>query len=119
MTELSIPTSAGAFDATVAGPPDGRPVLLLHGFPQTRTAWRHQMTTLAAHGYRVVAPDQRGYSPGSAPSDPRTIASTSWSTTSSRSRSDWAGRRSTWWATTGEARWPGGPPTPTPPAYAR
>lgn len=70
MTELSIPTSAGAFDATVAGPPDGRPVLLLHGFPQTRTAWRHQMTTLAAHGYRVVAPDQRGYSPGVRPERP-------------------------------------------------
>lgn len=70
MTELSIPTSAGAFDATVAGPSDGRPVLLLHGFPQTRTAWRHQITTLAAHGYRVVAPDQRGYSPGVRPERP-------------------------------------------------
>ncbi|WP_346779644.1 alpha/beta hydrolase [Streptomyces sp. S3(2020)] len=70
MTELSIPTSAGAFDATVAGPPDGRPVLLLHGFPQTRLAWRHQITTLAAHGYRVVAPDQRGYSPGVRPERP-------------------------------------------------
>nr|WP_240982197.1 alpha/beta hydrolase [Streptomyces sp. S3(2020)] len=67
---MSIPTSAGAFDATVAGPPDGRPVLLLHGFPQTRLAWRHQITTLAAHGYRVVAPDQRGYSPGVRPERP-------------------------------------------------
>ncbi|MEV7889103.1 alpha/beta fold hydrolase [Streptomyces sp. NPDC002817] len=70
MTELSIPTPAGAFDATVAGPPDGRPVLLLHGFPQTRLAWRHQIATLAAHGYRVVAPDQRGYSPGVRPERP-------------------------------------------------
>lgn len=70
MTELSIPTPAGAFDATVAGPPDGSPVLLLHGFPQSRMAWRHQIATLAAHGHRVVAPDQRGYSPGVRPERP-------------------------------------------------
>ncbi|WP_327715552.1 alpha/beta fold hydrolase [Streptomyces sp. NBC_00490] len=70
MTELSIPTPAGTFDATVAGPPDGRPVLLLHGFPQTRAAWRHQIAALAAHGHRVVAPDQRGYSPGVRPERP-------------------------------------------------
>jgi pimeloyl-ACP methyl ester carboxylesterase len=36
-------------------------VLLLHGFPQFWWAWRHQLVTLAAAGYRVVAPDLRGY----------------------------------------------------------
>ncbi|WBO68622.1 alpha/beta fold hydrolase [Streptomyces camelliae] len=36
-------------------------VLLLHGFPETRYSWRHQIDALAAAGYRVVAPDQRGY----------------------------------------------------------
>ncbi|MEV6796331.1 alpha/beta hydrolase [Streptomyces sp. NPDC051320] len=70
MAELSISTAAGVFDATTAGPPEGRPVLLLHGFPQTRLAWEHQITALAAHGYRVVAPDQRGYSPGARPERP-------------------------------------------------
>ena len=55
------------FDALVAGPADGEPVVLLHGFPQTSRAWRHQLDALAAAGYRAVAPDQRGYSPGARP----------------------------------------------------
>ena len=70
VTELSISTPAGVFDAIVAGPPGGRPVLLLHGFPQTGLAWQQQIAALAAHGYRVVAPDQRGYSPGVRPQRP-------------------------------------------------
>jgi pimeloyl-ACP methyl ester carboxylesterase len=70
VTELSISTAAGAFDAIVAGPPEGRPVLLLHGFPQTALVWQRQIAALAAHGYRVVAPDQRGYSPGVRPERP-------------------------------------------------
>jgi pimeloyl-ACP methyl ester carboxylesterase len=36
-------------------------VLLLHGFPEFSGTWRHQVRALAAAGYRVVAPDQRGY----------------------------------------------------------
>ena len=36
-------------------------VLLLHGWPETWYSWRHQIEALAAAGYRVVAPDQRGY----------------------------------------------------------
>jgi pimeloyl-ACP methyl ester carboxylesterase len=55
------------FDARTAGPADGRLVLLLHGFPQTSWSWRHVMPHLADAGYRVVAPDQRGYSPGARP----------------------------------------------------
>src|SRR5580692_11243394 len=40
----------------------GRPlVLLLHGFPELAYSWRKVMGPLAAAGYRVVAPDQRGY----------------------------------------------------------
>jgi len=39
----------------------GQPVLLLHGFPDFWCGWRHQLGPLAAAGYRVVAPDQRGY----------------------------------------------------------
>jgi epoxide hydrolase 4 len=44
-----------------AGPTDGRLVILLHGFPEFWYAWRRQIGPLAAAGYRVLAPDQRGY----------------------------------------------------------
>jgi pimeloyl-ACP methyl ester carboxylesterase len=47
--------------AAVAGPPDGPLVILLHGFPEFWYSWRHQIGPLAQAGYRVVAPDQRGY----------------------------------------------------------
>ncbi|HJQ47809.1 MAG TPA: alpha/beta hydrolase [Amycolatopsis sp.] len=64
---LSIPTPAGHFDAIAAGPADGRPVLLLHGFPQAGICWEHQVAVLGSRGYRAVAPDLRGYSPGVRP----------------------------------------------------
>ncbi len=44
-----------------AGPLDGQLIILLHGFPEFSYAWRKQITYLAAAGYRVWAPDQRGY----------------------------------------------------------
>ena len=44
-----------------AGPKDGLPVVLCHGFPELAYSWRHQLPALAAAGYRVIAPDQRGY----------------------------------------------------------
>lgn len=44
-----------------AGPVDGPPVILLHGFPEFWFGWRRQIEALAAAGYRVLAPDQRGY----------------------------------------------------------
>ncbi len=49
------------FHVAMAGPIDGPLVVLLHGFPEFWFAWRHQIAPLAAAGYRVVAPDQRGY----------------------------------------------------------
>jgi pimeloyl-ACP methyl ester carboxylesterase len=55
------------FDAWAAGPAGGDLVLLLHGFPQTKRSWRHQLPVLADAGYRAVAVDQRGYSPGARP----------------------------------------------------
>src|SRR6202166_3420939 len=40
----------------------GRPcILLLHGFPELAYSWRKVMPRLAAAGYHVLAPDQRGY----------------------------------------------------------
>lgn len=55
------------FDVRVAGPDDGVPVVLLHGFPETSAAWGDVAPELAADGHRVIAPDQRGYSPGARP----------------------------------------------------
>ncbi len=55
------------FDALAAGPKSGDLVLLLHGFPQTGHSYRAQIAALAEAGYRAVAPDQRGYSPGARP----------------------------------------------------
>jgi pimeloyl-ACP methyl ester carboxylesterase len=51
-----------------AGPMDGEPVLLLHGFPQFSYMWRHQLKILSEAGYRAVAPDLRGYNLSSRPS---------------------------------------------------
>ena len=61
------------FTADVAGPAGGPLVLLLHGFPESRHSWRAALPALAAAGYRAVAPDQRGYSPGARP-DPADLA---------------------------------------------
>lgn len=55
------------FDLTDTGPTDGPPVLLLHGWPQNRHQWDAVAPGLAAAGFRVLAPDQRGYSPGARP----------------------------------------------------
>ncbi|TVP93537.1 MAG: alpha/beta hydrolase [Pseudomonadaceae bacterium] len=49
------------------GPADGPVVWLLHGFPECWYSWRHQMTALGAAGYRVMAPEMRGYGKTSAP----------------------------------------------------
>jgi pimeloyl-ACP methyl ester carboxylesterase len=65
MTQVTV--GSFVFDVRVAGPENGPVVILLHGFPETSYEWRHQMTALAAAGYRAVAPDQRGYSPGARP----------------------------------------------------
>ena len=43
------------------GPADGPLVLLLHGFPEMWWSWRYQIEPLANLGFRVVAPDLRGY----------------------------------------------------------
>jgi pimeloyl-ACP methyl ester carboxylesterase len=39
----------------------GRPVVLLHGFPDTGRIWHHQAEALAASGFRVIVPDLRGF----------------------------------------------------------
>lgn len=64
MTEFSMRTiQAGGIDLHLAeaGPEDGPLVILLHGFPEFWFEWRELIGPLAKAGFRVVAPDQRGY----------------------------------------------------------
>jgi pimeloyl-ACP methyl ester carboxylesterase len=55
------------FDVRTLGPVDGDPVVLLHGFPETSLSWSAVAPVLADAGYRVIAVDQRGYSPDARP----------------------------------------------------
>jgi pimeloyl-ACP methyl ester carboxylesterase len=73
-TSIQIPVGPLAFDAVTAGEPDGDPVLLLHGFPESSWAWRKVQPALAEAGLATVAPDQRGYSPGANPPDAEAFA---------------------------------------------
>ncbi|KQP92339.1 alpha/beta hydrolase [Methylobacterium sp. Leaf113] len=50
-----------------AGPRDGTPTILLHGFPEAWFGWRNQINALAASGLRIIVPDQRGYNRSSKP----------------------------------------------------
>lgn len=67
METRRLPVNGLVVDAVDTGPRDGRLVVLLHGFPQTSWSWRHVWPRLTDAGCRVVAPDQRGYSPGARP----------------------------------------------------
>jgi pimeloyl-ACP methyl ester carboxylesterase len=62
-----VSANGQSFYCATAGPRDGRPAFLLHGFPEMSYGWRHQLPALAAAGLRVVAPDQRGYGHSSKP----------------------------------------------------
>ena len=55
------------FDVIDDGPLDGDVVVLLHGFPERASSWHQVAARLHAHGFRTLAPDQRGYSPGARP----------------------------------------------------
>ena len=58
------------FQCRIAGMEnEGDGVILLHGFPETSHMWIDLIPLLASEGYRVVSPDQRGYNPGSLPSN--------------------------------------------------
>jgi pimeloyl-ACP methyl ester carboxylesterase len=59
MEERYIETNGIRLHAVEAG--DGKPVILLHGFPEFWYGWRHQIGPLSEAGFKVLAPDQRGY----------------------------------------------------------
>jgi len=56
-----VPVNGVTLHVKEFGPEDGRPVLLLHGFPEFWWGWRKQLGPLADAGFRVWAADQRGY----------------------------------------------------------
>lgn len=56
-----ITTNGVRLHVVQAGPPEGKLMLMLHGFPEFWYGWRNQIDHFAAQGWRVWAPDQRGY----------------------------------------------------------
>ncbi len=64
-----IDTGEITLHVVMAGPKDGPPVLLLHGFPEFWYSWRNQIAALARAGFRAMAPDLRGYNRSDKPSD--------------------------------------------------
>ncbi len=68
---VRIPARGLEFRARVAGLDrvDGAALLLLHGFPETSIMWEPLIESASTMGFRVVAFDQRGYSPGARPGD--------------------------------------------------
>lgn len=68
MTSRRVATAPGIeLDVIDAGPTDGPVIVLCHGWPESSLSWRHQIEPLVADGWRVLVPDQRGYSTSSAP----------------------------------------------------
>ena len=64
----NIETAPGMiFDVSLGGPEAGPLVLMLHGFCVSRHFWDNQIPALAAAGYFVLAPNQRGYAAGARP----------------------------------------------------
>jgi epoxide hydrolase 4 len=61
VAHLSIHANGMCHHVVEAGPRDGPLMLLLHGFPEGWYGWRAQIPSLARAGYRVWAPDGRGY----------------------------------------------------------
>src|SRR5437588_70382 len=57
----------GGIELHVVEQGSGQLVVLCHGFPELAFSWRHQIPVLAGAGYRVVAPDMRGFGQSSAP----------------------------------------------------
>lgn len=56
-----ITTNGIRLHTALAGLENGPPVITLHGFPEAWFGWENQIQTLAGEGFRVIAPDQRGY----------------------------------------------------------
>lgn len=63
-----IPVNGVELEVYEAGQANaGRPIVLLHGWPEHAFSWRHQVPALAAAGYHVIVPNQRGFGNSSRP----------------------------------------------------
>jgi pimeloyl-ACP methyl ester carboxylesterase len=89
------------FDVRDSGSGQRGTVLALHGFPQDGSAYDDAGARLVAAGLRVLAPDQRGYSPGARPTGSRADYAMT------ELVADAVASARTWSATTGAARSPG------------
>ncbi len=69
ITERNVETNGVRLHTVEAGQPGAPVVVLAHGFPELAYSWRHQIPALAAAGYHVLAPDQRGYGGSTRPAD--------------------------------------------------
>ncbi|MGA5541774.1 alpha/beta fold hydrolase [Mycobacterium sp. NPDC051198] len=68
-TERLVDTNGVTLKVIEAGERGNPVVVLAHGFPELAYSWRHQIPVLAAAGYHVLAPDQRGYGGSSRPDE--------------------------------------------------
>lgn len=64
-----IPVNGVELEVFEAGRENATPIVLCHGWPEHAFSWRHQMPALAAAGYHVIVPNQRGYGNSSRPVD--------------------------------------------------
>jgi pimeloyl-ACP methyl ester carboxylesterase len=64
---MKIETNGVTLDVQVEG--EGRPVVLLHGFPDSKRLWTKQVPALREAGFQVIVPDQRGYGDSSKPAE--------------------------------------------------
>ncbi len=67
VTHRHIASAGHRIHLVEAGPADGPPVVLVHGFPESWYSWRHQLGPLADAGFRAVALDVRGYGRSAGP----------------------------------------------------
>lgn len=58
--EFLVETNGVHLHVGMVGDPAGKPVVLLHGFPEFRYGWRHQIPSLVGTGYRQSVTDRRG-----------------------------------------------------------
>jgi pimeloyl-ACP methyl ester carboxylesterase len=112
---LQVDVGDLTFDVRADGPADGRPVVLLHGFPETSASWAAVTPLLTEAGLRTYAVDQLGYSPGARPAEVEAYALPNLAqvtadllTAMGVPRADLVG---TTGAPTWRGRWPPGTPT--------